>query len=602
MSNNDHCDNLPPDYPGYSGVPGFPNPYPNATGGGTGGGGTGGGGGNNYSDGGNYSGSPGFNGLPPKSDIELEQLRFQAAEKQFQQNYHNSTTASARDLYDAKRTFFEKKSRADACNPETRFTKVRRRRYCRCPVCHPLNRVRDKVAGKEYFRIPFTNYKIPRFDTLLDIGKSFDSNRRKGEVCGACKGKKYLVDFTDDSEAYGQVASTLSAKANDIMEAEAKLGLGGTRTTIIQGSDLLFVGLGFNNNKTHEVVQGGAIAPSMRGGKIPQQNAVPTNAVVGKQGSIGWPQQVGNYTIKCANKFNLLAGAGGITFATPGPLTFSAGMMKFVGPQLALGSSTGPLTLEGDSVNITGKAVSITPTGGELFVKGTINNTGNITSQGHAHFESVSFAKAICVGTNKSTTMANATPDVTITQAATWYPRALTAALLDLQNYYQTVLTDTSTSAFRLLSPKENQNISDRLTSIAKLTVPLEEQPTGYLVPGTPISIIGTCPCNYYGPSGGMITGTIASPVPLYNMPHAHGIPETMHKHEVLLPDMDFTNASVQAVRAKVMNGAQESGVPANPSKDTLSRLTRMVRTTVEFSYNLVTDITKTVAKAIRLS
>lgn len=65
---------------------------------------------------------------------------------------------------------------------------------------------------------------------------------------------------------------------------------------------------------------------------------------------------------------------------------------------------------------------------------------------------------------------------------------------------------------------------------------------------------------------------------------------------------MDFTNASVQAVRAKVMNGAQESGVPANPSKDTLSRLTRMVRTTVEFSYNLVTDITKTVAKAIRLS
>lgn len=598
-----NCDNLPPDFPGYPGVPGYPNPYPSgSSGGGTGGtgGGTGGETGGGVPP--EYLGAPGVDGLPSKSYIEIEQLKSQAAQTTFQQEYARISQQDAQTLLATKQTFFDKKQKFNACTPLTRKTSARTRKWCRCPVCHPLNRVKDKVAGKNYFKIPFTNFKIPRFDILLDLGKSFDSNRRKGEVCGACKGRKLIMDVADDSEAYAAAAQQLASKADEIMETEAKLGLGGTRTTIIQGSDLLFVGLGFNNNQTHEVIPDGAIAPSIRGGKIPQQNAVPINAVVGKQGGLGWPQQVGNYTIKCANKFSLLAGAGGITIATPGPLTISAGMTKIIGPQMAIGSSVGPLTLEGDSVNITSKSVSITPTGGELFVKGNISNTGNITTQGHAHFESVSFAKGMCVGTTKSTSMANANPDVTVTQAATWYPKSLIAALLDLQNYYQNVLADTKTSAFRLLSPKENMNIADRLTSIAKLSVPLETQPTGFLIPGTPITIAGSCPCNLGGLAGGVIMGTITSPVPLFNMPHNHGIPESLHSHEITMPDIDYSGGSPNAVRSKVLNGAHESGVPSDPTKDTTTRLSEALRTTIEFSFNLATEAIKTVAKSIRLS
>ena len=298
-----------------------------------------------------------------------------------------------------------------------------------------------------------------------------------------------------------------------------------------------------------------------------------------------------------------MAGAGGITIATPGPLTFSAGMMKFVGPQLSLGSSIGPLTLEGDSVNITGKAISITPTGGELFVKGNISNTGNITSVGHAHFESVSFAKGICVGTTKSTAPGNANPDNTITQPATWFPSSIAAAILDLQTYYTHILSDTKTSAFRLLSPKENLNISDRLIALTKLSLPIEIPiaPTGYLIPGTPISVVGTCPCNFGGIAGGVITGSILAPVPLYNVPHTHGLPEMMHSHDVVLPDMDYSSGSAQALRGKVMTGMQESGVPADPSKDTVARFTEVVRTTIEFSYNLAVEGIKLAAKFARM-
>jgi hypothetical protein len=464
-------------------------------------------------------------------------------------------------------------------------------RKVECPTCAAGNQVKEKVAGKNYFAVPFTDLKVPRLDHLIDKKLSFDENRRDGEVCGDCKGKKEVTDVTDDSAKYQQATEKIQEKAGEIMDLEASLGLGGTRTTFIQGSDLLFVGLGFNNNKTHEVVPNAAIAPSMKGGKIPQQNSEPVNAVVGKQGSIAWPQQVGNYTIKCANSFNLLAGAGGITIATPGSLTFSAGMLKISSPALTLGSSSGPLTLEGQSVNVTGKTVSISPTNGETFIRGNISNTGNITTQGHAHFESMSFVKGSCVSTTKATFMAKANPDVTTTQQATWGAAAASAAILDLKTSMQNVKTDSATSAFRLASSKELQNVSDRIANIAKLSLPFELKPTGWVLPGTTFQALI---------DGNQRTIQIITPVNLNNFPHTHGIPEMMHLHQITLPDIDYTSDSPQAVRGKTLNGSHETGAPADPTKDTLSRLSETARVAKEFAAQAAVEGTKLVGRVVR--
>ena len=527
-----------------------------------------------------------------QEDFESEQKRFEKDFAQIKSEEESNRNAVKKDLN-------KKKQKNDRCNdnagragfaPPPSFPKPKQRKI-KCPTCGIGNKVKDKIGGKNYFTIPFTDFKVPRFDHLIDKVAGFDDNRRDGEVCGACGGSKEIVDVTDDSAKYQAAAQKIEKNSEKIMEREAKMGLGGTRTTIIQGSDLLFVGLGFNNNKTYETMPGGSIAPTMKGGKIPQQNATPVNAVVGKQGTLAWPQQVGNYTIKCANSFNLLAGAGGITIATPGPLTFSAGMLKFTGPQLSLGCSNGPLTLEGESVNITGKAVSVTPTGGELFVKVNINNTGNMTVQGHAHFESMSFAKASCVGITKSTFMAKANPDVLQTQPATWGAKAVASALLDLQTYVQAIPMDSKTSAFRLFSPKENQNLSDRIGAIASLALPWELKPTGYVLPGTTFDAII---------NGSAASVQIVTPVNVNNIPHVHGIPEMMHKHEITLPDMDYTNDSPQSLRSKVLNGAHESGVPAEPTKDTMSRVAEVGRTAVEFAAATAVEGTKLIAKATR--
>lgn len=504
------------------------------------------------------------------------------------------TNQSSGELRNYKKQLFAKKERARKCKPLDILKSALRQRLCRCPTCSPLNMVVGKVAGKNYFKIPFTNLKIPRFDHLFGFTATFDANRRKGEKCGACGGAKTLTDVYDDTGRYEQAAALMDQKSQQILEAESKLGLGGSRTTLIQGSEMLFVGLGFNNNRSYEVINNGAIAPSMRGGKIPQQNATKVNAVVGKQGSLAWPQQVGNYVIKCANKFSLLAGAGGITIATPGPLTISAGMLKIVGPQLSLGSSSGPLSLEGDSVNITGRAVSVTPTGGELFVKGNINNTGNITTQGHAHFESVSFVKAAAVGTNKTTFPANANPDNTCTQPATWSGKGIGSQLMDLKTFFQNVITDSNTSAFRLMSPKELLNVADRMASLTKLCIPIELKPTGVILPGF---------CNVFGIGnlGYPVFSTNLMPVLLYNFPHHHGLPEMMHNHEVTLPDIDYTNSTPEALRKKIITGAHESGVPSDPTKDTASRLAQAGRIAIEFAGGLVVEGTKLAAKVLRL-
>lgn len=535
-------------------------------------------------------------------DIQKIQNEYQKNESNFYTEYEQTQPEVYKTLYQEKRAILNKKEQAKKCKPLLALAAgLLLQRLCRCPVCGPCNKTKDKVAGKNYFKIPFTNLKVPRLDHIFDKTYTFDQNRRPGQKCGICGGKKTIPDVTDDSLKYQKIAQNIDQNAEKIMEAEAKLGLGGTRTTIIQGSDMLFVGLGFNNNKTYEVLPDAGIAPTMRGGKVPQQNGMPVNAVVGKQGSLAWPQQVGNFAIKCANKFNLLAGAGGITIATPGPLTISAGITKIIGPQLTIGSSTGPLTLEGDSVNITGRAVSITPAGGELFVRGNINNTGNITTQGHAHFESVSFTKGSCVSTTKQTYNSTANVDVTQTQPATWSGFALGAALLDLQTYYQMILTDASTSAFRLLSLKEMTNVADRMTSISKYSMPIESIPTGLILPGTAISINGTCPCNDGGFAVGTIAGATTSPIPLFNFPHTHGLPEMHHKHEITLPDLDYTSQTPTALRKKVLNGAHESGVPANPTKDTLKRLREVGKVAVEFAAALPAEAIKLAAKVQRL-
>lgn len=457
--------------------------------------------------------------------------------------------------------------------------------FCPCPICADHNRVKEKISGKEYFKIPFTNLRIPRFDLIIDQTKSFQSNLRPGQACGGCGGSRKLPNPSDDSEKYQKIAQKLKDKSELILERESKLGAGGHRTTVVQGCETLVVGLGFNSNKSYKIVQDQAIAPRMAGTKIPQMNAQKTNAVKGVQHQIGWPQAVGNYGIKCANKFDLLVGAGGIEMNTGGPIEINGGQTKITGAEIALGCKEGQLILEGKNVNITGDSISITPTGGQLFLKGSIANTGNMSTQGHTHAESISFVKAAAVGTNKSTKNENASNTNSITHKAVWGPMAGAQAGMDVSNFVQSLLTDIESSAFRVLTPPEMSNLAARIANMMYCMFPYEPIPHAWIYPGTYIG------ANAGGPvfTGGM--------VPVYVEPHVHIFPVMQHKHEMLVPDIDVTAGTPNQLRGKTMNGNQDSGIPSDSTSDKARRIETQIKLTAEFAANMAAKMGLTSSK-----
>ena len=468
---------------------------------------------------------------------------------------------------------------------------------CACPCCSPLNEVLDIITGKDFFKLPFSEFKIPRLDHLFDKSATFDKNRREGEKCNACDGEKKIPDLNSESAKYSKVEKKMKEKAPELLETESKLGLGGTRTTMVQGSDVLFVGMGMNKNKAQEVVADGSFAPTLKGGKIPQQGATKVNEVVGKQTEIGWPQQMGNYTIKCANKFSMLAGSGGITLATSGPLTISSSGLKLLGPQLSLGCAQGPLHLHGDSVSIAGNTISFTPEKGETFFKGNISNTGNMTCAGTAHFETASIVKLACVGTNKKTSEASSNPEVVNTERATWGKQALKTALLDIKASAQAVQTDPTTSGFKLASPNENAARANRLQSAMALAKPYESEVTGYIIPGTKLKAVG-----FINGAPATIDVTITENVDLHNIPHVHGLPEMKHYHNVQMPDIDFSSENSQALRDKVLTGNHESGAPQQPIKDKAKRIEEAKSNAVALVSQKAVSVTTKLAQVAKMA
>lgn len=436
----------------------------------------------------------------------------------------------------------------------------------KCPSCGSENKIKEKVAGKYIYSItfPFTKFTMRIPNPLAFLGKvvNYDSNLKSGEKCKACEGKKEIPDVSDDSAKYQQAQQTIDQNAPALMETEAKLGTGGTRTTYIQGSDMLNVGLGFNHNVSYEVIEKGNIAPQFGGEtKSPQKGGVATNAVVGKQSELAWPQSIGNYFIKCANKFNVLAGGGGITIATKGPLTLSGGTIRFSGPSLTLGSNDGPLTLEGDTVTIGGKNITLSPAGGQAHVTGALT-CNNATVAGHLHTEGISFTRGSCPAVNKETSNDQANKDVTKTEGAVWQYQALVGAIIELSLFLQAIPSNTFSSK-RIISVEGIQSMIDRMKATIKLAFPIELVPTGIAF-GVGVSVV-------------------------YNFPHHHGIPNMFHTHTVKLPDMDYSDTAEEA-RGKGYSAAATGGAPANLTENGAARKFEGLLRTVETTYGLVCE------------
>lgn len=394
--------------------------------------------------------------------------------------------------------------------------------------------------------------------------------------CPACKGKGSLPDPSDDSSKYDQVKQLAESKSKELLELENQLAPAcGNRYTIIQGNDLLEVGLGMNSSpsyridKEKSVRNKGLIDPSKidteKGGpQIPE--GAPCNHV---QGLNPMATPGGSYTIKCSNKFSVVTGAQGIDLTTGGPLTISGGITRITAPELTIGTSSGRLTLEGEVVNINGKSVEISPSDGHLFVKGTMSTTGNIMVGGHCHAESISLTKLECTGRNDLTKPAS--PSDLNTGPAFWGGvgvEGIKAVVKDMMGYTTSKSTN-PVEAQQMVSQKFMDGLRDKVLNLSYNMRPWEQKETGYILPGTKVNMQGTTPCNYGGIASGVVSCTVIQPIPINNFPHSHALPDLSHCHEVRVPDFDFSSDSCAEVRGK--QGGVAQGAPLH--KDSSSAL-----------------------------
>ena len=423
-------------------------------------------------------------------------------------------------------------------------------REVKCPYC--TGKILAKTGGRVFatiegflqrsfsIRIPTSIISYLKENTPITTKSAL-----KGK-CAACNGKGTIKDPSDDSEKHQKVKDNFEKNSKEIEKNEALLAPPcGNRYTIIQGSDLLEVGIGMNDTPSYRVEKdkgvrnSGLIDPSA----IKANKAGPQFPVGGKanhvQGLNVPASPGGHYVIKCSNKFSLLVGAQGIDITTGGPVNIHGGITQIIGPEVTVGSKTGRLVLEGDVVNINGRSVEVTPNDGHLFVKGTISNTGNLMVGGHVHAESISFTKAECSGRNETTKIS--APADLMTGPAFWGGTAMEALPNVLRDLVQNASQNAAEPKFaqQLITPRGSLSISEKMTNLAYCALPTELRFTGYIMPGMCVVTNGTITC------------TNPSPIPVFNFPHTHALPDLRHTHEVRVPDLDCTADTAQEVRGK---------------------------------------------------
>jgi len=210
------------------------------------------------------------------------------------------------------------------------------------------------------------------------------------QACSACGSGDMITDPSDDSEKHDNAAQIAKSTADERKKNENLLSPPcGNRYTVIQGCDLLEVGLGMNTSPSYRVDKDKGIRNSrlLDPSEVDTKKAGPVSPVGAKANHVQGINPIstpgGHYVIKCSNKFSVVVGAQGIDITTGGPVNIHGGITTITGPEVTVGSKTGRLVLEGDVVNINGKSIEVAPTDGHLFVKGNISNTGNIVSGGH---------------------------------------------------------------------------------------------------------------------------------------------------------------------------------------------------------------------------
>ena len=412
-----------------------------------------------------------------------------------------------------------------------------------CPTCGGgskqllanVKKTEAALVDTAFPRIPFVP-RAPQSKVSPTAPTTSIKSAFPGGKCPDCGGSGKVPDPSDLTKKMDAAAKQAEAVKDKMADNEAEMGPpGGNRTTIIAGNETIQVGLGVNKAKSYNIELGATKAPSKVhiGEKASMPGHASSNYV---HGTNPMSTPGGNYSLTVGNKITITAGAQGIDINTSGPINLNGGMVNFTGPQMSVGSSTGPTTIEGNHTQINGATVSLQATGGDkqVVIQGSMGIQSNVVVGGSAHVDGdLSFTSGSCPSKVDRTKFSS--PAGGCSGKANWKGGGGSVASKDMTRTVSLFNTDPS---MYMMTARGQQTMMQKMQNVAYSMMPLEPVQTGVILPGD-CNVVGT------GNHGAPVYSTNKAPIKIFNFVHVHDAEDGAHTHEMEVPNIKLTKDDV---------------------------------------------------------
>ena len=198
----------------------------------------------------------------------------------------------------------------------------------------------------------------------------------------------------------------IESKIEKITQIEKELGLGGSEIVNISKHKIENIGLVMNDFPSIRVDEIGKITPNqvipLKGGVIVNQKASPLIEYVHTDEMPG-----GSYTLNCANKFNVQAGANGISFKTFGPVDIGGTLVNVAGEQVNIGSAN-DINISGGRVSIVADILNMRQREyKQIIIESSLGIARNLVVKGGAHVEGELYCQHVTAPVEMKVTDAN---------------------------------------------------------------------------------------------------------------------------------------------------------------------------------------------------
>lgn len=199
-------------------------------------------------------------------------------------------------------------------------------------------------------------------------------------------------EFEPD-ERKEQIGKMYEQSAPALSKAEQDMGEGGNYVTEVSKNMVISVGTVFNDLDSIRVDPKGKLIETGfdidKKGMYPVQDASPLIEPKHVDDLSG-----GSFTVIANNKAAFIVGAGGLKIQSAGINEISGSITNITGEQVNI-SSSNEVNLGGSRLNITSKALSLKPSGGQLVVDSNLAVKSNLMVQGGAKINGPLFCNGI---------------------------------------------------------------------------------------------------------------------------------------------------------------------------------------------------------------